>query len=171
MDVLAGWGTTICKQFVANIYSECMYARREGEWLRRSVLWELGAHSFAEFSGGFDACLTSPVRQQISGGKHSSKICGRITMQEEGKHCHSHGTFPPSTLPYFFKKKTGRNLRGSMMWLVFLPFPFLPCKFLNRPKRINCFFRFYQQEGNIAELQFSAQRLLSCLARGFQANK
>lgn len=82
-----------------------MYACREGEWLRRSVLWELGAHSFAEFSGGFDACLTSPARQQISGGKHSSKICGRITMQEEGKHCHSHGTFPPSTLPYFFKKK------------------------------------------------------------------
>lgn len=178
MEVLAGWCTTICKEFVANVYSDCMYACREGEWVRRSVLRELEAHSLAEFSRGFDVCLISLASEQIGGGKHSSKICVRMTMQEEGKHCHSLGTFPPSTFPYFFpyfllkkKKKRQESERESMMWLIFLPFPFLPCKFLNRPKRINCFFRFYQQEGNRTELQFSAQRLLSCLAGGFEANK
>lgn len=143
---------------------------RGGEWGKGGCLWELKAHSFEESSGGFDVSPVSPLRKQSNGGKWSSKIGGKTTMQEEEKHCHSVGHSPHQHFHHIYWKNRQESERGSTMWLIFLPFPFLHCKFLNRPKRMNCFFKFYQWEGSPAELQFSAQRLLSCLARSFQAN-
>lgn len=97
-------------------------------------------------------------------------------MWEERKHCHSLGSrkresvcvccFP--SLPSHFLKNRQEFERARRMWLIFLALPFLHCKLLNRPKRVNCFFKFYQQEGSPAELQFSAQRLPSCFQEAFR---
>lgn len=96
-------------------------------------------------------------------------------MQGKGKHYHSLGLcvwlcvavclpFPAPPLPSHFPQNRQELERDKRMWLVFLPLPFLHYKFLNRPKRVNCFFKLYQQESSSGELQFSAQRLCSCLA-------
>lgn len=141
-------------------------------------LWAWSSQLCRQSWRGSDVCPASPLGEQSDGWKRSSKIRGRKTMQEEGKHCHSLGSrvygggwVSLRPLPSHFLKNRQEFKRGRRMWLVFLPLPFLHCKFLNRPKRVNCFFKFYQQEGSPAELQFSAQRLPSCLARSFQARK
>lgn len=151
-------------------------------------LWARSSQLSRQFRKGSDVCPASPLGVQSDGWKCSSKIRGRNTMQGKGKRCHSLGLCvhrcggvwgyvcvclptPAPPLPSHFLKNRQELERHKKMWPVFLLLPFLHYKFLNRPKRVNCFFKFYQQESSPEELQFSAQRLCSCLAWSFQTRK
>lgn len=169
--VLAGLCAIICKHVVG----VCMCGRGGEQGRGVCSLWAWSSQLCRQSWRGSSVCPASPLREQSDGWEHSSKIRGRKTMQEEGKRSHSLGSsvcvlLTPPLLSNFLKNRQASE-RGRRMWLVFLPLPFLHCKFLKRPKRVNCFFKFYQQEGSPAELQFSAQRLPSCLARSFQDRK
>lgn len=134
-------------------------------------LWARSSQFSRQFRKDSDVCPASPLREQSflletkDGWKGFSKVWGRNSMKGKGKHCHSRGlcthrygcgcvggsvcVFPPCpSLPSHFLQNRQELERDKRMELVFLPLPFLYYKFLSRPmrERVNCFFKFYQQE-------------------------